>query len=87
MNDNCQAIVQKIIHNGKHGPYAVAKSEELGSVTFSLGEDVWREKDLPEPGTFVLLSDLRKKRAGWRANSGRYVKPSDEQKTRKEQRE
>lgn len=86
MSDTVQAIVQKIVRDGKHGPYAVAKSEELGSVTFSLGEDVWSEKDMPEPGTFVLLSDLRKKRAGWRANSGRYVKPSDEQKPRKEQR-
>lgn len=78
-----RAIVEKVIRSGPHGPYAVARSEQLGresgSVTFSLDPTVWHEDDWPEPGTHVVLSDIRKKRAGWRAASGRYLKPSDEQ--------
>ncbi|MDD2913592.1 MAG: hypothetical protein PHS29_03085 [Candidatus Pacebacteria bacterium] len=72
-----QAIVEKIVINGHHGPYAVARSEDLGLVTFSLDEKVWQEKDFPEPGILVILSDIRKKRAGWRAYSGRFFQPYD----------
>jgi hypothetical protein len=81
------AVVQKVIHDGKHGSYAIATTEEFeGSITFSLEPTVWLESEEPEAGEFVLLSDLRKKRAGWRAKKGRYVSPSDEQtETRKEQ--
>lgn len=77
-NQSCQAVVEKIILGGKHGPYAVASSKEIGSVTFSLDRSVWQEEDRPEPGTWVMLSQLRKKRAGWRAQHGRFVVPSDE---------
>lgn len=74
------AIVQAIVPGGKHGPYAVATSDELGgSVTFSLGTDVWHERNIPEPGVQVFLCDLQKKRAGWRAMYGRLYRPSDEQ--------
>lgn len=76
---NYKAVVEKIIQGGKHGPYAVARSDELGSVTFSLDEGVWQENDWPEPGTYVMLWGMRKKRAGWRAQHGRFVEPSDEQ--------
>lgn len=77
---NCQAVVEKIIQSGEHGPYVVARSSELdGSVTFSLDSKTWQEKDWPEPGTVVLLSDVRKKRAGWRAHRARFVRPSDMQ--------
>lgn len=76
-----QAVVEKVIPDGKHGPYAVARSQELGSVTFSLDPKVWKEDDWPEPGTCVMLSTIRKKRAGWRAKSGRYVKPSDDERS------
>ena len=72
-----QAIVEKIISNGRHGSYAVARCVELGSVTFSLGSDAWEEDDWPEPGTCVMLYKLIKKRAGWRATLGRFVQPSD----------
>lgn len=72
-----QAVVEKIIPGGKHGPYAVARSDELGSITFSLDGDVWQERDWPEPGTCVMLSQVRKKRAGWRAQQGRFIEPSD----------
>jgi len=75
-----RAMVEKVIKDGPHGPYAVASSEELGSITFSLEPPVWQEDDYPEPGTEVVLSKIIKKRAGWRARLGRYVTPSDEQK-------
>lgn len=73
------AIVEKLVPNGRHGPYAIARCEELGSVTFSLEPPVWTEEDWPEQGMYVLLSQVRKKRAGWRAKIGRFVQPSDEQ--------
>lgn len=73
-------VVEKIITDGPHGPYAlVTKVEPLGSVTFSLRPPVWNEDDLPEPGMYVVLEKVRRKRAGWRANSGRFLKPSDQQ--------
>jgi hypothetical protein len=89
MDEECQGVVEKIIEKGRHGPYAVVRTEELETVTLSLNQDAWQEKDRPEPGMYVILSDLRKKRAGWRALKGRYVKPSDEQnpEKRKEQEE
>jgi len=77
--DMVQAVVQKIDSDGRHGPYAVATAEGLGSITFSLEGSVWNEEDVPEPGEIVLLSKLRKKRAGWRAMFGRRYRPSDEQ--------
>lgn len=82
-----KAIVQKVYATGPHGPYAVASSEELGSITFSLDKRVWQEDDLPERGMSVALTDLREKRAGWRAQHGRFWEPSDEspqQRARKE---
>lgn len=76
-----KAIIQKIVPDGKHGsPFAVATSEELlGSITFSLDPDVWKEKTIPQNGTFVCLSDIQLKRAGWRALNARFWRPSDEQ--------
>ena len=73
------AIIEKVIPEGHRGPYAVAKSTELGSVTFSLKSPVWTEKERPEPGTYVILTNILRKRGGWRANSGRFFKPSDQQ--------
>jgi hypothetical protein len=78
-----KAVVQKVITDGKHGPYAVASAEGLvGSITFSLEPTVWIEEDLPEEGTIVYLTNLRQKRAGWRAKKGQYFKLSDEQQER-----
>lgn len=74
-----QVVVEKIIPDGKHGPYAVARSEEVGLITFSLDEKVWQEKDWPEPGMYVMLYRVRKTRAGWRAQDGRFIQPSDDQ--------
>ncbi|MFZ2523138.1 MAG: hypothetical protein WAW92_02010 [Minisyncoccia bacterium] len=78
-----KAIVQRIFAVGRHGPYAKATSEELGNVTFSLTELVWNERRQPEEGELVVLSDVTKKRAGWRAQSGRFYRPSDEVKSQK----
>ncbi len=75
-----QAVVEKIIPDGRNGPYAVARSKEIkGTVTFSLDFEVWQEKQLPKPGTHVMLYGVIKKDAGWRAEKGRLFKPSDEQ--------
>lgn len=81
------AVVQKIIKEGSHGAYAVATSSEIkGSITFSLGSDVWQEDNFPEAGMWIALFDLRRKRAGWRAFRARFFRPSDEQiESKKEQ--
>jgi hypothetical protein len=73
-----RAIVEKIYSHGPHGPYAVTSCDKLGSVTFSLDAVVWQESDRPEPGTYVILSQVRKKRAGWRAQKARFLEPADE---------
>ena len=80
MENIIKAVVQKVIQDGKHGPFVVATSEEIeGSVTFSLEPTIWLEVDQPEEGMLVLLGELRKKRAGWRAKKGRFWRLSDEQ--------
>lgn len=77
--DEYRAVVQQIIE-GKHGLYAVATSNQITeSITFSLDSNVWQEKEYPQNGYEVVLSDIRKKRAGWRAHSARFVRPTDEQ--------
>ena len=88
MDDFYQAVVEKIIPSGKHGPYAVARHEDeaIGVITFSLDAKVWQEKQYPEPGTIVVLSEVCKKRAGWRAMNGRFLKPSDQHPSRKQRR-
>lgn len=72
-----RGIVESINPSGKHGPYATASSE-IGLITFSLETNVWKEKIWPETGTYVVLTELIKKRAGWRAQHGRFFGPSDE---------
>jgi len=72
-----KAVVQKVI-DGKHGCYAVANSDKIeGSITFSLDPTVWKEKVYPQEGYMVVLSDIRKKSAGWRAHSARFLRPND----------
>jgi len=81
-----RAIVQKVVPEGDHGPFAVAEAEGLeGSTTFSLEPTVWQEEEWPEEGMIVVLGKLRKKRAGWRAKTGRFLQPSDEQVQHREQ--
>lgn len=86
MNELVAGVVQRIVE-GKHGAYVVVSVPEVkdGSVTFSLDRSVWKEKRLPERGVVVVLSELQKKRGGWRALHARFFKLSDE-KERGEQR-
>ncbi len=86
--EEIKAVIQKVVSEGDHGPFAVATSESIdGSITFSLEPTVWQEDEWPEEGMIVVLGKLRKKRAGWRAKSGRFLKPSDEQtETRNQER-
>jgi hypothetical protein len=65
------------IKEGPHGSYFLVDCEGLGIVTVSLEKGVWQEKSWPERGITVVLSDIRKKRAGWRAYSARFLRPSD----------
>lgn len=79
-----RAVVQAVA-DGKHGPYAIAEVEGLGekpppfdgSLTFSISECVWSENVWPTAGEVVVLSQLRKKKAGWRAMKARFLQPSD----------
>ena len=75
------AIVQKIHPDGHHGPYAKATCDGLSgmTITFLLAPPVWNEKRFPDEGSYVVLSELTKKRGGWRADSGRFLEPADEQ--------
>ncbi len=79
MEVDYNAVVQEVVSDGKHGPYAVVRHLTLGRITFSLQPPVWTEKDWPEEGNVVVLSEIRKKRAGWRASFGRFFRPSDQQ--------
>ena len=80
-SDTVHGVVEKVVRDGRHGPYAVALSSDARrlNITFSLNPEHWREETHPEEGSFVVLSHLSKKRAGWRAARGRFLKPSDEQ--------
>ena len=75
------AIVRDVFEpDESHGPYAVAMSDEVkDSITFSLRQSVWQERDLPSKGVYVVLSDLRRCEDGWRVMSGRFLQPADEQ--------
>lgn len=78
--DSVKAVVHKVVRDGKHGPYAISTCDEIdGSVTFSLEPTVWKGDEYPEEGSVVHLSNLRQKRAGWRAKKGRFWQLSDEQ--------
>ncbi|MEX1014633.1 MAG: hypothetical protein WDZ80_05740 [Candidatus Paceibacterota bacterium] len=69
----------KATSEGEYGMFAIALSDKVkGSITFSLNNDVWQDNSFPEKGTIVVLSELRKKKAGWRAKSARFLTPDDE---------
>ena len=85
--EELQALIIKVI-DGKHGFYAVTVASFDGEeifITFSLKKEVLEEEIsfasevLSQlPGTQVVLSNLIKKRNGWRALHARFFKPSDE---------
>lgn len=71
------------IVNGEHGPYIVTTPVDIsitGSITCSLA-GAWIESRRPKKGEHVILSDFTKMPAGWRANFGRFMRPSDEHET------
>ena len=74
-------VVARVVRKGKHGPYAIsyAKNSAIREalVTFSLAVPCWVESTIPERGVLVVLTDITKKRAGWRAGSARYVRVAD----------
>lgn len=78
------AIVQSVFINGRHGPYAVATCKDndplKDPITFSLNGNVWGEDRFPEKGEYVVLNQLTKKSAGWRANKSRFFGLADHQK-------
>lgn len=79
--DRIVAKVVKVVPEGKHGPYAKAISQTRnvlkGDVTFSLDVTIWKEDTHPELGAIVVLEDLWKKAAGWRANVARLFRVTD----------
>lgn len=82
MAEQLIGVVDRVVLDGNHGPYALAKVGERENAvffTFSLEPPVWNEGDIPDEGMQVVLSKLRKKRAGWRALSARYLQTADEQ--------
>lgn len=77
-----RGVVQEIV-KGKHGNYVVVTPDPKvgkirGSITFSLNNPCWKEQDLPEKGVLVVLSQLRMKKAGWRAKRARFYEPEDD---------
>jgi hypothetical protein len=81
-NDNIKyGVVQTVIREGKHGPYAVAvvrKGDGVAYVTFSLTRKTWKGRTLPERGNFVVLSEINRKMKGWRAGRARFVNMEDD---------
>ncbi len=73
-NKEFRAIVQRVVREGPHGPYAIDRLDDASgtSVTFSLQKPVWNESCFPEEGEVVILSDVREKRAGWRAHKAKF---------------
>lgn len=82
------AIITKVV-NGDHGFYAVTISSFNGQdiyITFSLEKGVLEEDIALTPhvlqqlsGISVVLSNIVKKKKGWRALHARFYKPSDEE--------
>ncbi len=81
MKSRKSSWIRAVVHavrDGPHGPFAIATTDGIeGSVTFSLKPPVWKERTRPERGVHVLLKDIQFKRAGWRAERGRFLRPSD----------
>lgn len=72
------AVVQRVLP-GNHGRFAIATCDTfVGSITFSLDSSVWLESSEPTNGMWVVLENLTRKPAGWRALSARFYRPSDE---------
>ena len=88
-DDTVEATVTTVVESGPHGPYFAAfvtdrrnsglpETERTKFITCSLRPEFWKEERWPEKGQAVILSDFTEKPAGWRANVGRFKRPSDE---------
>jgi hypothetical protein len=83
VNGPYRAVVVETHREGHSGPWVKAFSDSLkaqpplldGTVTFSLGEAVWKEADSPSPGDIVLVYNVYEKKAGWRAGLARRSRP------------
>lgn len=68
------AFVTGVDQNGQHGPFAYAHCNEQNvDITFMLSADVWQGNSIPEIGDEVILWDLKKRHAGWRALGARFL--------------
>lgn len=74
--DTVDALVNEVVYHGRHGPYAVARHKEYGSITFALNTEVWPESSYPVLGEIVRLSQFRKMSGGWRAMEARRLQLS-----------
>ncbi len=80
-----QAIFEGV-ESGDHGPYGVTRCDEMeGSITIHLTQKQVDRGRVPDNGTFLILSDLRRKPDGWRAQHWRYMRPSDEKNSKSKQ--
>lgn len=85
--EELQALIINVV-DGKHGFYAVTVASFNGEeiyLTFSLQKEVLEEEIsfAPEvlsqlPGTHVVLSNIIKKRKGWRALHARFLNLSED---------
>ena len=78
MDETVRAGVTNVLDK-ERGNYAVAvptNARPRGSVTFSL-HGAWKNDRLPEPGDVVLLAQLVRKKAGWRAYDARPLPLSE----------
>ncbi|MCL5795069.1 MAG: hypothetical protein M1338_01805 [Patescibacteria group bacterium] len=68
------AIVTKVVEQDVKKSYVVTRAidHDIGSITFSLTDNVWQESRTPAIGDIVILDDMRLKRGGWRASHARF---------------
>lgn len=71
------SAVVRGVYRGRHGPYFVVEHTTLGPVTISLDAPMWQEVGKPTPGTYIVFWDVRRKKAGWRAERARFFRPED----------
>jgi len=79
MTQEYLGIVEVVVTTkGGNNRYARATVANIGVVTFSLQPPVWQE-DMPSPerGTYVVMSNIYRKKGGWRAERCRLLRPGD----------
>ncbi len=77
--DNVEVRAEVTGFHTAHGNrIAFASTEQHGTVTFKISNDVWSGDGPPEKGEIVMLSKLSRFRKGWRASSARRFVLTDE---------